>query len=141
VADIASKYFQLEENEDGYSAITEVFLSDEDNALLVGQTDGPIPTESQGTWMVREDGKFAMNLVRTFKTGRKGTDLGEFYFSVDRSFVGEVTTVGSCLAIGGVAHSVDDLGDREVGYFAMIDTANMREDGQERKLGQRSSSS
>ena len=52
--------------------------------------------------------------------------MGEFSFSVERVYAGDMTVVGGKTAVSGVIHQIDDLGDREVGYFNMIDTTNER---------------
>jgi zona occludens toxin (predicted ATPase) len=123
--DASSRFFQLEELEDRYSCITEVFLMD-DKTVDVMKTDGPLPSESWGTWAQNDD-LFVLNLHRTFKTGRKGTDMDEFSYSVERAFVGEMTLVGENLAVKGSIHSVDDMvGDRRVGYFSMLDTTKIK---------------
>lgn len=125
----AGKYFQLEELEDKETATTELFLQ-EDHTVSLGVTDGPISKNAQGTWMQGEDGSFAMNITRTFEAGREETtwtDMGEFDFNVERTFTGEMSFVGACIAVTGAIHSVDAiLGDREVGFFNMIDTTDIR---------------
>ena len=123
---LASRCFQLEENEGSNSCITEIILAD-DFSLQVGTTDGPLPAKAGGTWMIREDGLFAMNLCRTFNTGYSGSDLGEFSFVVERDFAGQVTEVGELLALEGSAHISDDLlGDAKVGYFSMLDVTEIK---------------
>jgi hypothetical protein len=133
--DASSRFFQLEELEDRYSCVTEIFLKT-DKTVDVFETDGPIPSESWGTWEQSGD-FFVLNFQRTFRTGRKGTDMGEFSYSVERSFVGEMTMVGGQLAVKGSIHSVDDLvGDRQVGFFSMLDTTKIKlglEKGEEKK--------
>ena len=104
--------------------------------MQVFETDGPIPSESWGTWEQR-DRRFVLNLLRTFKAGRKGTDMNEFSYTVERSLVGELTMVGGQLAVTGSIHSVEDVvGDRQVGYFSMLDTTKVKlglEKGNEKK--------
>jgi hypothetical protein len=120
----------LEENEGDNSCITEIFLA-EDYTLQVGATDGPLPAETIGSWMLREDGMFAMNICRTFNTGYSGTDMGEFAFAVERDFAGHVTNVGGLLALEGALHIPGDnlRGDAKVGYFSMIDVSEMTDKG------------
>jgi hypothetical protein len=53
--------------------------------------------------------------------------MDEFSYSVERPFVGEMALVGGKLAVEGSIHSVDDMvGDREVGYFSMLDTTKIK---------------
>jgi hypothetical protein len=132
----AGKYFQLEELEDRETATTEVLLN-ADLSVAVGVTDGPIFTQARGTWSQGEDGSFAMKIVRKYQAGRETstwTDMGEFEFEVERSFTGDMSLVGECMSVTGSIHSEDDiLGDREVGFFNMIDTTDMRLYGNEKK--------
>mmetsp|Transcript_104533 Transcript_104533/g.156543 ORF Transcript_104533/g.156543 Transcript_104533/m.156543 type:complete len:210 (-) Transcript_104533:167-796(-) len=127
---IASRYFQLEENEGDNSCLTEVFLAD-DYTLQVGDTDGPLPAETMGYWMLQDDGLFAMNICRKFNTGYSGSDMGEFAFVVERDFAGSVTQVGGLLALEGSLHVPGDNlgGDAKVGYFSMIDVSEMTDKG------------
>jgi hypothetical protein len=79
-----------------------------------------------------------MVLTRTYAAGRedkKETAMGEFEFAVDRNFIGETTLVGDCVATTGSIHVLDELwGDKEVGFFNMIDTtdARLREEEEEK---------
>jgi len=125
--EIGQRFFQLEEMEDKETEITEVFLN-ADRTVSLGETDGPVYISAQGTWS-KNGPSFQMNLIRTFEAGKeKGqpTDMGEFSFSVERVYAGDMTVVGGKTAVSGVIHQIDDLGDREVGYFNMIDTTRER---------------
>jgi hypothetical protein len=138
---LAPRSFQLEENEGGNTCITEVFLA-EDYTLQVGDTDGPLPAKTLGSWILRDDGLFAMNICRTFNTGYSGSDLGEFSFVVERDFSGHVTKVGSLLALEGSSHIPDDLlGDVKVGYFSMLDVTEMMNTGTREMRGSATSAS
>lgn len=123
----ANKYFQLEEAEDKDTCTTELFLK-EDKTVTVGESDGPLPLEASGSWEQKEDGSFTMTITRTFEGGkeeRMPTDMGEFTFMVERVFTGEISTVGACLAMTGSMHDMDAIfGDRQVGFFNMIDTTD-----------------
>lgn len=96
----------------------------------MGQTDGPPFVQAQAQWE-RNDNEFSLRLERTYDAGqqaKEATAMGEFQFEVKRSFVGQVTTVGEALAVSGKIQDVDpDFGDREVGYFNLIDTTKERE--------------
>lgn len=125
----ANKYFQLEEAEDKDTCATELFLK-EDKTVTVGESDGPLPLEASGSWEQKDDGSFTMTITRTFKAGKeagKPTDMGEFAFTVERVFTGEISAVGACLAMTGSMHDIDAVfGDRQVGFFNMIDTTDER---------------
>lgn len=127
-ANAANKYFQLEEAEDRETSTTELFLK-EDNSVLVGQSDGPLPLDTFGSWST-EDGSFQMTITRIFQAGKKETtftDMGEFTFKVERLFTGEISTVGSHIAMTGSIRDRDELfGDRQVGFFSMIDTTDAK---------------
>jgi hypothetical protein len=122
---LASKFFQLEELEDKETCTTELFFN-EDLTINVGDTDGPVFTSASGTWEADEEGNFRMVLVRQYDSGKdskRQTDMGEFQFAVERIFIGELGTVGACIAVTGSMHSLEDtVGDREVGFFNLIDT-------------------
>ena len=118
-----NKYYQLEEMEDKENSTTELFLN-EDRTVSFGDTDGPMPSSVRGSWNVKPGANdFTMEIYRTFETGNGGTDVGEFEFSVDRIFTGEMTEVGESVAITGVMH---DLENKDVGYFNMIDATAER---------------
>lgn len=123
------KYFQLEEAEDVETCTTEVFLH-ADSSVWIGESDGPLCSNAQGSWNVEPDGTFRMTISRMFDTGQPAadfTDMGEFSFSVVREFTGEMTTVASLMAMSGSLHDVDEVfGDRQVGFFSMIDTTDAR---------------
>ncbi len=99
---LGSKYYQLEEMEDKESCTTELFLSS-DGSVTVGMTNGPLPAEASGIWeQSTKDGAFKMTITRTYSTGMKNMgDLGEFQFSVSRSFIGTVSDIGSYIGITG----------------------------------------
>lgn len=71
-----------------------------------------------------------MSISRIFDTGKPAsafTDVGEFSFSVDRELKGEVALVGHQLAMSGSIYDVDEVfGDRQVGFFSMIDTTDAK---------------
>lgn len=128
--DLASRFYQLEELEDKETATTELFLKD-DKTVDVGETDGPVYMSASGNWEVDESGKnFKMVLKREYESGKntkRGTDMGEFNFTVERIFTGELGFVGECVAVTGAIHSVDEtFGDLEVGFFNLIDTTKER---------------
>jgi hypothetical protein len=133
-----NKYFNLEELEDREKAVTEVYLN-ADYTVTVGETDGPLCAKASGTWSVSNihDDKdnnqptFQMTLSRTYTAGAgssTSTDMGEFSFTVDRIFRGNLYMVGAKLAVEGSVHANDELGDHEVGYFEMIDVTKEREE-------------
>ena len=121
---VASRCFQLDENEGSESCISEIVLL-HDFSLKIGQTDGPRHIEAVGTWSIGEGGVFSMRLCRTYKTGYSGSDMGEFTFPVERNFSGQASEVGGLLALEGSAHASDDqLGRVKVGYFSILDDGN-----------------
>jgi len=115
-----SKYFQLEELEDAESATTELFL-EKDGSVIAGETDGPPPTATSGTWE-QNDEKFEMKLKRSFNSGYEGTDMGVFSFELERRFEGILTKVGENTAVAGTMHIMEEELDVNVGFFNMIDT-------------------
>mmetsp|Transcript_1960 Transcript_1960/g.4289 ORF Transcript_1960/g.4289 Transcript_1960/m.4289 type:complete len:205 (+) Transcript_1960:156-770(+) len=130
--------FQLEELEGDASSITEVLINS-DFTISLGKTDGPLYTESHGTWTEqhrslpdydRSERTFSMKLTRRFVTGTERsthgtTAMGEFEYEVERTYNGECFLVGeSTLAMNGEILDVDEIfGERRVGYFNMIDTS------------------
>mmetsp|Transcript_11395 Transcript_11395/g.20129 ORF Transcript_11395/g.20129 Transcript_11395/m.20129 type:complete len:187 (-) Transcript_11395:138-698(-) len=140
VGNVVGKRFQLEEQEeDQYRCITELCLLP-DHTLQVGNSDGPRFASASGTWKYVEDGSaLSITLHRTFRTGHSGTDMGEFSFIVSRELVGELTHVGSALAIvaGDIYSSVSYNDNDEIqllassairlGFFSMIDTTPQQE--------------
>jgi hypothetical protein len=127
---LLGKVFQLEENEDHANCITELWLLD-DHTVHVGQSDGPLTASVEGNWsyephLYPPEYAFAMKLHRTFKTGYKGTDMGEFSFTVSRTYVGSLIEIGSVLGVeGSIYHNEDGDSDSpmgNVGFFSMIDT-------------------
>lgn len=116
--------------EDKENSTTELFLN-VDRTVEFGDTDGPQWSEISGNWeIVPGTNDFTMKIHKKFKTGNEGSALGEFEFSVDRIFSGEMTEVGESVAITGIMRSDDD---REVGYFNMIDATNERT-GEDKKV-------
>jgi hypothetical protein len=129
---IGQRFYQLEEMEDKETEITEVFLN-ADGSVTLGETDGPVFSRGSGTWSQSlsraPSPSFRMTLIREFDAGKeKGTptDMGPFSFAVERTYTGDLTTVGGKTALSGVIHQIDGGGDREVGYFNMIDTTTER---------------
>ena len=134
---IGDKHFQLEELEDSEKSTTDIILNS-DYTVTVGRTDGPIISSSHGTWSESEstDGNqdktfFDMKLSRTYVAGgdsKDDTGIGEFEYTVERTFKGEAMLVGgSLIAMEGVVLDVDEIfGTREVGFFNMIDTTEAR---------------
>jgi len=133
---ITNKFFQLDEREDKDEACTEIFLRN-DKTVDFGETDGPVPIKTTGTWELEGD-SFKMNIKRTFESGKKEsrmTDMGEFQFDVERQLTGTCSKVGDTFAIEGKIHSFDEaLGDKEVGYFGMLDTTSDKLDELAEKL-------
>lgn len=123
---VKSKFFQLEEMEDKETCSSEIFFA-EDNTVTVGDTDGPLFSDASGTWEEGTNGSFKMTLKRTYESGTHSSDIGEFKFDVERSFVGELAETGSKTSVTGTIHSLDELlGDRTVGYFSLIYTYDVR---------------
>ena len=136
-----NEYFQLEELEDSESCTTEIYLQS-DGEVVIGQTDGPIFVNAKGIWELSADNKFRMSISRSYKTGQSGTDMGEFMYSTERIFLGEITSIGSAVGIAGAILPGSDSGIHfgdgfdptyEIGYFNMIDTTSARI--QQRGLG------
>jgi hypothetical protein len=104
VLDPTEKNFQLEELEDRERSTTEVFFA-RDNTVVLGESDGPTFTSATGTWNLdQQQGKFSM-------------------VKVTRTFVGKMVEIGARVAVSGTIHDVDgEHGDKEVGFFNLIDT-------------------
>jgi len=138
------KYFQLEEREDSESCSTEVYVKS-DYTLRIGETNGPRCTSSVGVWkemefmdeksIVNNEGIFEMEITRTYETGQDGKSkwgtndlqMGKFEFTVQRRFNGEFQFVGAEVNVAGTIVDVDPaFGDRQVGYFSMIDVTKDR---------------
>jgi hypothetical protein len=122
---IAGRYFQFEEKEDSETRMSGILLhANQTISSLV--SDIPSAKETSGTWKQDDDGRFSMTLTRTFSAGRKQiseTDMGQFIFSMERFYSGELAFVGSLIAVDGIVHIQDEhCGDEEVGFFSMIDT-------------------
>ena len=99
---LASNFFQLEEKEHSESCITEIFLSD-DGSITLSRTDGPPPIQASGSW-IQDGNTVEMKIVRLFRTGQKGTDVGQFEFEVERSFTGVLSTLGDLIVVDGSMH-------------------------------------
>jgi hypothetical protein len=131
VVDVGNKYYQLEEMEDKERCITEIFLST-DKTITFGETDGPLPVRSEGTWEhnSKRDGELRMTIKRTFPAGQptpKGkpsTDIGEFQYEVERSYIGRMEKIGDLLGFSGSIHDAHCHSDEDgtIGYFELIDT-------------------
>ena len=107
-------HFQLEELEDAETSTSEVMLND-DLTVSLGETDGPRYIASEGSWTESYIGEeqeenfqrcFTMKLTRTFVFGddnqSHNTNIGEFQYSVERTYTGEVFLVGGAvLAMNG----------------------------------------
>eukprot|EP00581_Thalassiosira_minuscula_P006153 CAMPEP_0183743060 /NCGR_PEP_ID=MMETSP0737-20130205/65022_1 /TAXON_ID=385413 /ORGANISM="Thalassiosira miniscula, Strain CCMP1093" /LENGTH=208 /DNA_ID=CAMNT_0025978663 /DNA_START=13 /DNA_END=639 /DNA_ORIENTATION=- len=143
--DIGGRHFQLEELEDSEASTTDILLNN-DRSVTLGSTNGPLYIASSGIWsescqFLHEDQEnpdefrrsFEMKLARTFVTGddnsQDATDIGEFQYEVERTYVGECYLVGgSVFAMNGEILDVDEIfGERRVGFFNMIDTTEERE--------------
>lgn len=67
-----------------------------------------------------------MKLKRTFISGTDNEqhthEIGEFKYSVERTYTGECFLVGGTLiAMNGEIHDIDEMfGDRRVGFFNMV---------------------
>jgi hypothetical protein len=121
---IVERYFQFEEKEDSETRMSGILLhANQTISLLV--SDIPCHKETSGTWEQDDKGRFFMTLNRSFSAGRKEiseTDMGQFIFSMERSYTGVLTFVGSRIAVDGFVHIQDELfGDEKVGFFSMID--------------------
>lgn len=119
--------------EDRDSCTTELYLK-EDGVVLIGETDGPLWREATGVWMIDPGtDDFTMRVTRHFQGGHDGSDMGEFRYTIERTFVGDMTAVGESVAITGVMRALDALGGKEleVGFFNMIDGTDIRLDRRE----------
>jgi hypothetical protein len=97
--------------------------------VAVGETDGPIFVEASGQWE-QSGHDFIMSITRRYEAGaeeREATSMGVFEFEVERVFKGQLTMIGELMGVEGAVWSIDDLfGDKEVGFFNMIDTTKAR---------------
>eukprot|EP00591_Stephanopyxis_turris_P016446 CAMPEP_0195538570 /NCGR_PEP_ID=MMETSP0794_2-20130614/49600_1 /TAXON_ID=515487 /ORGANISM="Stephanopyxis turris, Strain CCMP 815" /LENGTH=178 /DNA_ID=CAMNT_0040672561 /DNA_START=601 /DNA_END=1137 /DNA_ORIENTATION=+ len=127
---VAGKYFQLEEMEDKDGSCTEIFLSPY-RTVSIRVTDGPMPKSSSGTWEQSADERIKMTIARTYEGGEnkfKDSDMGEFSYTVQRSYIGELEDLGDFTGFTGSIHQMDDrLGDFEVGFFKMLDTTDVKD--------------
>lgn len=94
--------------EDKETCTSELFLA-KDGSLTVSETNGPPPVQSSGQWKVIPNtsdtgSKFEMNIVRTYGSGLSSSDVGEFTFNVERTFVGELSVVGGLVSVEGSIH-------------------------------------
>jgi hypothetical protein len=132
--------------------MTDIYLRD-DNTITLGITNGPRHLNGGGTWSesfvasdVQDDASsrrsFDMTLTRTYLGGKTknydesdwgyrhvdDTNVGEFAYTVIRSYVGEIILVGgTLLSMSGIIVDIDEVfGNRDVGYFNMIDTTEER---------------
>ncbi len=106
----ASKFFNLEEMEDKEVCTTEVFLS-QNGSVTLTETNGPPPVASYGHWSLITDGDndngsntFEMTVTRTYSSGRDHTAIGEFTFDVTRTYIGDLSFVGSLVSVEGSMH-------------------------------------
>ena len=99
----SSKFFNLEEMEDKEACTTEVFLS-QNGSVTLTETNGPPPVKAHGTWAIKDGNMFEMTVTRTYSSGREHSDVGEFQFDVERSFIGELSYVGSLVSVQGTMH-------------------------------------
>jgi hypothetical protein len=141
VIDVGNKYYQLEEMEDKERCITEIFLST-DKTITFGETDGPLPVRSEGTWEnnSKRDGDLRMTIKRTFSAGQptpKGkpsTDIGEFQYEVERTYIGRMEKIGDLLGFSGSIHETHSHSEEDgtVGYFELIDTTIAKREASEK---------
>jgi hypothetical protein len=128
---IAGRYFQIEEMEDSETRTTGIVL-EQNGTITTLASDIPCFKGAFGTWEQSEDGKIQMNLARTFTAGKPKlleTDMGEFEFSMERLYTGELVFVGESVAADGVIHLIHEKwGDEKVGFFSMIDTETNPDD-------------
>ena len=126
-----NKYYQLEELEDKETCTTELFLKP-DRTIEFGETDGPLWTAASGIWQVVPDtNDFTMRLTRSYTTGSSSRQMGEFTYTVERRFSGEITLVGESIAISGavyvkISDDDDEINEITAGYFNMIDATAER---------------
>ena len=81
-----------------------------DRVIDFGDTDGPVPLETEGNWDIQPGtDNFSMTIRRKFTTGKEGTDMGEFSFETIRVYKGEMTMVGESVGITGVMLNQDEL--------------------------------
>jgi len=133
VVDVGGRHFQLEELEESEASITCVQLN-ADHSVTLGRTDGPPCHAFSGNWLYEEQLDtsnggcyFQMTIERRFVADNAGSDfthIGEFEYSVERTYCGEISLVGgSLLSMNGQILDVDEIfGERRVGFFNMIDT-------------------
>lgn len=96
---IASKYFQLEEDEDKDVSTTEIYIVD-DGTVELFDTDGPLPISAHGTWCQNGE-TFEMTVRRVFLAGKEHTDVGQFQYEVIRKMTGQLTRVGGLASVQG----------------------------------------
>jgi len=123
--DIGGRYFQLEEQEDSETRFTGILLND-DGTVEALASDIPNFRDASGYWEQSRDGEVQMSLTRVYTAGHKSvreTDMGEFTYKMDRHYSGQMSFIGSQIAVSGAVKIVDDNGNSgDVGYFSMLDT-------------------
>lgn len=122
---VSGKYFQMEEIEDAENRMTGILLHS-NGTISSPISDIPSCIHINGHWEQIAGGQFSMTLRRTFSAGRKAisdTDMGEFEFTMNRYYKGELVSVGALLGVQGVAYEANEVfGPVELGYFSMINT-------------------
>ena len=107
-----------------------------DRTIEFGETDGPLWAAAVGTWDVKPNtNDYSMTITRTFETGSKGREMGEFAYDLVRRFEGDMSMVGESVAIGGLVYATlnDDGDELPAGYFNMID-ATVERQGDDKKV-------
>ena len=129
----------MEELEDKDTCTSELFLK-ADRTIEFGETDGPLWTAASGTWHVAPDtNEFTMWLSRSYTTGSSSRQMGEFSYTLERRFSGELTLVGESIAVSGVVYvkisddDDDEINEISAGYFNMIDATAERQ-GDDKKV-------
>ena len=129
----------MEELEDKDTCTSDLFLK-ADRTIEFGETDGPLWTAASGTWhVVPETNEFTMWLSRSYTTGSSSRQMGEFSYTLERRFSGELTLVGESIAVSGVVYvkisddDDDEINEISAGYFNMIDATAERQ-GDDKKV-------
>jgi hypothetical protein len=153
---LAGRYFQMEEMEDSETRTTGMIL-EPNGTITTLISDIPCLKEAFGTWeqqpqkgaavAAEEDpGKqqqvqIQRIMTRTFTTGAPKileTDMGEFEFSMERRYTGELCLIGESVGIEGGIHLIHHHENNKwgadetnkVGFFSMIDTETNPDDDQ-----------
>jgi hypothetical protein len=108
--------FRLEDLEGPEHWQTQVFLHS-NSTVTLGKTDGPKFVTASGTWKLFNE-TFEMSLARHFPAG---PSFPNATYCVERSYVGELHSVGETAGMQGVLKDED----QNVGYFEMIDTSDL----------------